>query len=65
MDYGIPAAFLLFDVKDEGINSLHYFARLSFIQKCESVMRCNEIEKKTLGLIYLTLHEVSRNEGFL
>ena len=37
VDYGrgpnnlIPSAFLLFDLKDEGINSLHYFVRLSFI----------------------------------
>ena len=27
----IPTAFLLFNVKDEGIVSLHYFARLFFI----------------------------------
>ena len=33
--------------------------------KCESAMGCNEIEKKILGLIYLPLCEVSRNEGFL
>ena len=27
----IPTAFLLFDVKDEVINNLHYFARLFLI----------------------------------
>ena len=27
----IPTAFLFFDVKDEGINSLHYFAHLFFM----------------------------------
>ena len=27
----IPTAFLLFDVKDEGIINLHYFARLFLI----------------------------------
>ena len=38
MDYGrvsnnlIPTAFLLSDVKDEGINSLHYFARRLFFK---------------------------------
>ena len=26
----IPTAFLLFDVKDEGINSIHYFACLLY-----------------------------------
>ena len=37
VDYGrrssnlLPTALLLFNVKDEGINSLHYFSRLFFI----------------------------------
>ena len=52
MDYGrspnnlVTTAFSLFDVKDERINSLHYFARLSFISKCKNGKGCNEIEKK-------------------
>ena len=45
----IPTAFLLFDVKDEGINSLHYFARLFFVWKYENGEGVTKLRKKLLG----------------
>ena len=52
-------------MEDRHINSLHYFARFSFISKCENAKGCNEIEEKIIWLLYLTLREVSWNAGFL
>ena len=61
----VLTAFSLFDMEDRRINSLHYFARFSFISKCENAKWCNEIEEKIIWLLYLTLREVSRNAGFI
>ena len=54
----IPTAFLLFDVKDEGINSLRYFARLFFVWKYENGKGVTKLRKNSWVTLFDTLREV-------